>query len=157
MGRRAKSPADKRAAGTYRPDRQRRAPVDPGECPAPPKRLAPGGRKFWAELAPVLHRRGVLNSAGVHALWRMCSLYARIEKYEATIEAEGHTVPGVNHVRVRHPLLPPLASAHGEVRALERLFRVAEFIEEPKPQSNAMDDFLNGPKKDTTAKVVPIR
>ena len=90
MAKRGTKPATlarKKAKGITRPSRQADgesgkvihanfAPVE--KVPSPPKWINKDGKKVWAELAPILHRVGVLTVVDLAAFADLCHLRGEV-------------------------------------------------------------------------------
>jgi len=90
MGRRGPPPkpsAQKRAEGTYRPDRAARNEViAPAAEPAVPKGLPKTARAKWRELVPILLERGTLSLEDGAILEAHVRAYAQWRRYQVMAE-----------------------------------------------------------------------
>lgn len=76
-GTRPKPTALKVLAGTQPCRINGSEPVAPAGIPEPPSYVTGEGLEFWAELAPMLARMGVLTLVDRHGLGLLCDSYAR--------------------------------------------------------------------------------
>jgi phage terminase small subunit len=79
--------AEKRASGTYRPDRARPEPKYTRARPKMPRNLPPEARKKWQAIVPLMEHAGVLSPVHADVLEAYCRLWARFQAAPETFTA----------------------------------------------------------------------
>jgi P27 family predicted phage terminase small subunit len=90
-GRRPQSTAHKLAAGTRKSRINQNEPQPSGTMPEPPEWLDDAARAKWDELAPELHRTGVLTVIDGDTLATFCTAWAELEWATKDIQKNGRT------------------------------------------------------------------
>jgi P27 family predicted phage terminase small subunit len=103
----------KQLTGTYRADKDRRG-IRPGEAlreaPPPPEGMSERACAAWEVLAGETVALNVLTSADLPMLALLAETQATAAELEATIRAEGFTIPTAAGGRKSHPALRALES-----------------------------------------------
>jgi P27 family predicted phage terminase small subunit len=118
-GRPRKSAAAKALAGTARPDRAIKplAAGDPLAVLTPPKALSREAKAEWRELAPQVHRLGLLTQTTAQSFKLLCQVLGTVRQMEAVL-ADGMTVVNDKGVRRSRPEVHILQNARAQARAL---------------------------------------
>jgi P27 family predicted phage terminase small subunit len=116
-GRRPKPTALKLLSGNpgHRPLNQAE-PQPARVLPQPPNFLGPAARAKWNEMAPELHRIGLLTAVDGDALAIYCTLWARLAEAEAILEREGLVIEGEKG-RGAHPAAAIARDCRTQLRA----------------------------------------
>jgi P27 family predicted phage terminase small subunit len=117
MPRYRKTDADKKVAGTFRPDRAKRPPVIQGmsAIPAAPEHLTTLARNEWAGLAPVLAALRTVAPADLRALEMLCETLGTAQQAQAVIATGGLTIGSVRSGKIRpHPAVKILESSRAQ-------------------------------------------
>jgi P27 family predicted phage terminase small subunit len=106
----------KRAAGTFRPDRNpRRSPIEPlGDAPSPPGYLSAGAKREWGPLTRVLVDLGVIVEADLRSLALLCEVLASEAEYRAQIARDGALLIAPNGTRRANPIVKMLEASRNQ-------------------------------------------
>jgi P27 family predicted phage terminase small subunit len=71
----------------------------------PPDDLDETAKEFWADVVPVLHQVGILDTVDRAALEMLCTQYARAKQAARIVAENGHLTEGSTGQLVEHPAL----------------------------------------------------
>jgi P27 family predicted phage terminase small subunit len=119
----------KRAAGTFRPDRNpHRSPVAPlTDIPPAPRYLSAGAKREWGPLARVLVDLGVIVEADLRSLSLLCEVLASEADYREQIARDGALLTAANGTRRANPTVKMLEAARNQAARM-----LADFGLNPK-------------------------
>jgi P27 family predicted phage terminase small subunit len=120
-GRPAKPSTQKKAEGTYRPDRDRELIV-PVQIPEPPDELSPEESRLFRDLAVGLAAQGTIAAVDSLALHMLCSAIVEFRAADADVKAKGLTAETDSGYEYPRPTVAIRAKAWAKILAGCRLF-----------------------------------
>ena len=110
--------------GTHRKDRHgdaddaRRTIVESrsAPCPRPPAFLSRLAKREWKRVAPLLHRRGLLEERDVAALACYCRAWSELVEAQKVLAAEGRTTLTAQGTLKLHPMVTVANKASDQIR-----------------------------------------